>query len=275
MTSILSSMPVRRAARVLLPAALLAAGAAWALPQARVFPVVDAQYGYLLGGTVNGRWVDAAAMAPRLRGGERYRVFGGGRLLGTGTGQRPRPEGEICTETFLLKVSPEREAAQVAVGGAWNALPRRVERLDPSAAVYREAVRARVAAAGIRNPQPRVTGAWRVDLDGNGTDEVVVSATRGDPSAGIHVEAGDYSLVFVRKVVNGAVRTIQLEGEFHPRTSNERILNQYDVVGILDLDGDGTMEIAVRGHYYEGGWLTIHRVRGTQKQELATAGCGV
>ncbi len=232
-------------------------------------------HGYLVGGTVNGRWVDAKTIAPRLRGGERYRVAGGGRVLATATGNKPSVTEDVCPDTWRVRLRPSPAGGTVAVGGGWNLVPRPVRPLDPRSAVYRAAVREQVARGGVRDPRVNVTGAWRVDLEGDGVDEVVVSAVRGDLSRGIHVDAGDYSLVMVRKVVGGTVRTVLLESEFHPRASDERILNRYDVAGILDADGDGTMEIVVHGRYYEGDWATVHRLRGATGQKLATAGCGV
>jgi hypothetical protein len=243
--------------------------------QRRVHPVVDVSSGYLLGGTVNGAWRDGKALAPLLRGGERYRVYGAGGALGASPGTRPRVIDEICSETFLVRVRPARDTAGIAVGGEWNALPRPVARLDPAGAVYREAVREIVARNGIRNPQVRITRLLRADLDGDGRDEVIGSATRGRSDVGIRVEAGDYSLVFVRTVVGGAVRTLALAEEYYPAASNEKILNTHTIAAVLDLDGDGTMEVVTRGDYYEGDWGTIHRVRGGRKEELASAGCGV
>jgi hypothetical protein len=40
------------------------------------------------------------------------------------------------------------------------------------------------------------------------------------------------------------------------------------------VDGDGGSEIVVRGSYYEGGWTTLYRIRGTAVQPLVTVGCG-
>jgi hypothetical protein len=260
----------------LLAAAPVLVGAAGrADPQPRLAPVVDARSGYLLGGMADGRWIDGEAMGRRLRGAARYRVYGGGRLLGQATGSRPAVMEEICPETYRVELSPERAGAEVAVGGAWNAAPRPVARLDPRAAVYREAVRAIVARHGIARPEVRITGLLRADLDGDGRDEVIVSATRGRLDAGIHVDAGDYSVLFVRTVVNEQVRTVMLAEEYHPRESNEQIINEHTVAAVLDVDGDGTMEIVARGRYYEGDWGTVFRVRGTEKTELSSAGCGV
>ena len=266
---------IRRA--LLIAAAPVLLGAVWRTdPQPRLAPVVDARSGYLLGGMAGGRWIDGETMGRRLRGGERYRVYGGGRLVGEATGRRPAAtEAEICPETYRVRLSPERAGGEVAVGGAWNAVPRPVARLDPRAAVYREAVRAIVARHGIARPEVRITGLLRTDLDGDGRDEVIVSALRGRTDTGIHVEAGDYSLLFVRTVVNERVRTVMLAEEYHPRESNEQIINEHTVAAVLDVDGDGTMEVVARGRYYEGDWGTVFRVRGTEKTELSSAGCGV
>lgn len=242
--------------------------------QPRVRAVVDAESGYLLGGTVDGAWRDARAMSRLLRGGERYRVYAGGRLAGEATGGRAASIDEPCPETFAVELSPAREDG-IAVSGAANALPRPVARLDPASPVYREAVRQILLRNGIRRPEVRITGLLRADLDGDGRDEVIASATRGRSDVGIRVAGGDYSMLFVRTVVGGAVRTVMLEEEYHPRASDTSTLNAYTIAGVLDLDGDGTMEVIARGRYYEGAWTTVQRVRAGRKQELATAGCGV
>ncbi|MFL5542302.1 MAG: hypothetical protein ACJ8J0_25165, partial [Longimicrobiaceae bacterium] len=72
----------------LLLAALGAAGSARVAAQ-RVQPVVDARHGYLLGVVVNGTWRNVERAASLVHGGERSRVFAGGRTVGVATGSRP------------------------------------------------------------------------------------------------------------------------------------------------------------------------------------------
>ena len=254
--------------------ALAGASAAPAAAQA-IHPVLDVKRGYLLGAPVNGAWRNGERVAPQVRAGRRYRVFGAAGLVGVSTGGRATSFDAPCPETFGVELSPEREAGEVAVDGAWNLLPRRVAYLSPAAAAgYAGAVRQILVQHGIRNPVAMVTGAMRVDLEGDGTDEVVVAATRGTGDGGWSAGAGDYSIVFVRKLARGAVRTIMLEEEYHPRASEQAVPNAYTIAGAWDLDGDGRFEIVIRGGYYEGDWTTLFRVRGTTAQELVTAGCG-
>jgi len=80
--------------------------------------------------------------------------------------------------------------------------------------------------------------------------------------------------VFVRKLVGGVVRTLMLEQEYHPRAKGETTTNEYTIAGAWDLDGDARFEIAIRASYYEGGWMTLYRIRGTTAQNLVSAGCG-
>jgi hypothetical protein len=119
-----------------------------------------------------------------------------------------------------------------------------------------------------------VTGAVRVDLDGDGTEEVIVSAHRQTADGAFHVGAGDYGIVFVRKLVAGTVRTLMVEEEYHPRARGETTPNQFTIAGAYDLDGDGAMEMVIRGRYYEGEWSTLYRLAGTTVRKLVSAGCG-
>jgi hypothetical protein len=265
-----------RRSRVLLVACVAAALPVAARAQQAIHPIIDLKGEYLLGARVNGTWRTGEQLAPRLRAGLRYRVFDPTREVGVSRGARAVSFDVPCAETFGVALTPKPAGGEIAISAPWAVVPRRVTRLSAAAAAgYNNAVREIVARHGIRNPVPRVTGAVRADLDGDGTEEVIISAYRDTGGGGMNVGAGDYSLLFVRKLVNGIVRTIILEEEYHPRAKGETTPNQYSIAGVYDLDGDGTSEIVIRGQYYEGGWTTVYGLRGTTKRELVRAGCGV
>jgi hypothetical protein len=262
-----------RGSILLLLAAAVAAGSAQAAAQ-RVRPVVDARDGYLLGVVVNGAWRDAEHAASMVRGGERYRVFAGGRAAGVATGSRPEP-GEPCGDARFVKLTPEVEDADVAVVGSWNVRPRAVTPGDAASPAYAADVRGLARAHGIASPEVRITRVVRADLDGDGTEEAIVSATRAEEAQlGWAAHAGDYSMVFVRKLVRGVVRTIVLVETYHPRSSPNAVPWVHDLGGVYDLDGDGVYEIVLRGRYYEGGSTGIYRIRGTTADTVAESGCG-
>ncbi len=121
----------------------------------------------------------------------------------------------------------------------------------------------------------------RVDLDGDGEEEVLISATNyfSADSAPMRSPAGSYSTVLLRRIVAGKVETQLVEGEFHPKAYVRRgdsfdAPNAYKVIAVLDLDDDGKMEIVVGSRYYEGEATTIYRCDPKKIEDVLSVGCG-
>lgn len=252
----------------------------------KVAPVVDiGGGGCLMGGVSNGRWLEAKDTAPLMRGGERYSVYDLTRKVGVRTGDRPTPpDTNSCPETYYVKnmVAGENEADLIAVGGDWNALPRVPKVESTRSVVYRAAVAEVLKRHGIRSPQVNILKVLRIDLDGDGTDELLISASRVKKmsyvdSIASDSNAGDYSVVLLRKVIKGKVETIVLDGEYHPkagRDDNQGPPNEYKLTAVLDLNGDGRMEVIVEGGYYEGDWKTVYAINGRKAVNIFGCGCG-
>ena len=92
--------------------------------------------------------------------------------------------------------------------------------------------------------------------------------------------AGSYSMVLLRRVVAGQVETQLVQGEFYPKAyvssdSSFNAPNAYSVIAVLDLDGDGKMEVVVASNYYEGAETTIYRCDPKKVEALFSLACGV
>jgi hypothetical protein len=266
-------MPNRRIFATLIFAALLLTAANQSLAAApRIAPIVSGIY--LLGGSQNGRWIDAATTARQLRGAERYRLYTTAGQIGSATATVAASE-DICADTYFAKVTPKPQAAEFAAfGGTSNPLPRKLRLHSPTMAVYRQAVAELLRARGIANPDVRITKIVRVDLEGDGVDEVVLSASRVDQALP-SIKAGDYSLVVLRKIVNGKVQTIPLAEEYHLKPAEFGAPNIYSIPAIADFNGDGKMEILVNWNYYEGSGAELYAVQGNRVSQVLSSGCGV
>jgi hypothetical protein len=242
-----------------------------------VFPIVDGDSGFLIGGTRGGQWLGDAAAAPLLNGGERLRLYSLDGPVGSATGGAPTPFGPgPCPATIEVALQPKpAQENLIAVGGTWNTMPRPVTSLGTGSETYRAAVAEILRGNGISQPDVRIQQILRADLDGDGADEVLISANRLDQSGpGTNVAAGDYALVILRKVVGGSVRTIMIEEAYYPQAREFVGPNRFSIAGVLDLNGDNRMEVIVDSAYYEGAATLVYEVDNQSVKAVLGTGCG-
>jgi hypothetical protein len=240
---------------------LICAGA----PAAELHPIVEVQSGYLFGATTDGKWMKSEEVSKALRGERTYQVYGLTQSLGKAKGGKPKPDKGV-----------------MALAAPWNAMPRKVQVIDPTQKVYVDAVREFLKTKGIEHPKVKIESIVRVDLDADGEEEVLISATnyfQKEEGVPMRSPAGSYSMALLRRVVAGRVETQLIEGEFHPQAYVRRddsfdAPNVYKVIAVLDLDGDGKMEVVVASQYYEGEATTIYRCDPKKIQPLLSVACG-
>ena len=148
--------------------------------------------------------------------------------------------------------------------------------MDTTQAAYRNVVRDFLVGRGLRDPEVKITQILRADLDGDGEDEVLLSATNYEAeenSAPSSAQAGNYSFVLLRQSRDGKVETKLVAGEFCkggrdlqcPECSRRR--------------GDSRPEWRRQNgtrfdesNYYEGGTTTVYRYTPSSIKTLLSVG---
>jgi hypothetical protein len=241
--------------------------------------IVEVDTGYFFGASEKGKWIKAEKAAKAVGAETIYRVYSLTDSLGETKGGKPAPLEDVCMETMNVSLVPKPEKGVIALAAPWNALPRKVRLADATQQVYVGAVRDFLQGRGIKEPKVKIKQILRVDLDGDGEEEVLLSATNYLSAEDEEVPAsspeGSYSVVLLRRMVAGKLKTQVVAGEVHPKGSNFNAPNWYDVSAVLDLDGDGKLEVVVHSHYYEGGSTTIYRCGPAKITPLLEVSCGV
>ena len=229
----------------------------------------------LLGGWDGASWQPAPvppAAAP-VRGGEPFQLLGLDQPPATVSAPPPGTSGcGPVDEVYAVDIfgAPET-AAPVAVSGVASPVPRPVTRLDPTEAAHRSAAAEVLAAIGVQTADSQVRQVVRADLEGDGVDEVLVVAEQVDRDT-LVARPGDYSVLFLRRMVGGTVRdTVIASGQYAEESA---YILTHDVAAVADLNGDGQMEVVVRDRYYEGGATTVYELRSDRAVEVLALACG-
>jgi hypothetical protein len=257
----------------------LALFAAVALGQSDVVPIVELGGGGLLGGVKNGKWISAKSIAPLMKGKKEFTLVGWNGVEEGGVSLADfKGEDEACGEhwsfTFELEMT---DGIGVGTNAKWNSAPRKVTKIPTNNQTYKKVVADFIKRKGLRNPIVNITAIYRVDLDGDGTDEMLISANRGGMDRS--QTAGDYSFTMLRKVSGKKAENFLLEGEFFARRPPKNYWppNLYSFSGVADLNGDGKMEIVTNSQYYEGGTNTVFQIKNGKPVEVKelSVECGV
>jgi hypothetical protein len=242
-----------------------------------LIPIVD-KSGLLLGGVQDGKWVKDKKVAPQLKGGESYRFYAFSGEPKTYRGGKPELDDASGDAYFIPFPGRPQEAAPsaIGVGGSGNVQPRRWRSESVTQGVYLQAVSAVLAKEGIRVRRPNITRILRLDLDGKGEDSVLIEAQSPNfvllPIEGRRPTA--YSLVMLRTMVKGRLKTQVLAGLFLKPTDKERLVEQFTLAPPADLNSDGVFEIIVESRYYEGGGAMVFALQNGVAREVLSAGAG-
>jgi hypothetical protein len=258
---------------------VIAVSAAASFPQNVIVPVVELKFRGLMGGVQNGKWVAPAKVAPRLKKETEFILVGrnGVEEGGVTLGKKGEQE-DVCQDFTRLEFELEQDHG-VAIGSAakWNPIPRMPKAIDLNNATYKAVIAGFLKKRGIAKTTIKLTEAFRVDLEGDGTEEVVLAATFYKKGLDSNAAVGDYSVVLVRKAVGKVVTDHMLTGDFVLKKVTFGAPSEHHISAIADLNGDGKMEIVLYGFYYEGDFAGAYEMRAGKPTMIKEfeIGCGV
>jgi hypothetical protein len=241
----------------------------------QIYPIIGGD-GIVIGGVMDGRWVDATTTEALLVEHEEYRVFLDGlTYLGTATAfQNLSASDEPCTGSLKLGWEPSVQPKALAISGTWDPLPRRPASLSPDLPVYQDALAELLRENGIREPGGQLSAVMRIDIDGDGADEVLMSASRLENGLESNsVAEGDYALVVVRMLVGEEVVTIPLVADYYPSSKSDVLPVIYEIAAVMDLNADGDMEIVLDAFGAQGTQTYVFEVSGESVRQVLHAAC--
>src|SRR5262249_40040883 len=156
-----------------------------------------------------------------------YKIYSLTKQEGQVTGGKPKSVDEPCPDTLMVSLSSKSKDGVIGLAAPWNALPRTPVIADATQSVYVDTVRDFLRSRGVADPKVRITRNLRVDLEGDGEEQVLISATNyftedkstdtsGAPFPEAPIQApqsGSYSIVILRRVVDGKDQTKLVAGE--------------------------------------------------------------
>jgi hypothetical protein len=247
--------------------------------QSTLVPIVELGNRGLLGGVQNGKWIAPSKVSPKMKNETEFVLVGwsGVEEGGVGVGTKAEQE-DVCQDFTRFEFDLQLDHG-VAIGSTakWNPVPRPPKAIDKNGAVYKTVVTNFLRKKGITRPVVRIKEAFRVDLEGDGVEEVVLSATYYKNGLSSDASVGDYSFVIVRKSAGKVVTDHLLEGDFILKKIDFGAPTENHVSAIADLNGDGKMEIVLNGRYYEGDFASAFEMKNGKPVKIKEfeIGCGV
>lgn len=162
----------------------------------------------------------------------------------------------------------------IAVTADWAIQPRPVRQVGLESPIYREVGAALFDGQVATAADGSVVQAVRVDLDGNGIEEVLVTYERQEATD--FGGEGDFTGVYARyPSADGTVDDVMIASYVSSEPVDFPTPGRYTLAAVADLNGDGVMEVMVRDRFWESGGMQVFALTDGRLAPVGGGGCGV
>ncbi len=183
------------------------------------------------------------------------------------------------------EIPSERGGANpIAVQAAWDLQPHGPAISGSPTPFYFDAVREFFAQRLLDVGPMEITQWFKLDLEGDGVDEVVLSAkSQGLRPGQESVTYPAVSVVLLRRVVDEVAKTYFLSHSIFTKADGASLedgespdVRTFDVSAFADLNGDGRLEIIINDQGFEGAGTTVWEFINNQvgPRIVLSGGCG-
>ncbi len=244
-----------------------------------IHPIYSITHNCLLGAsTAKGTWLNADDAFKQTPENLIYQVTGLLSIAGKSKGSKVTMLSECGGHELKLATKYRYQPQMMAIAAPWPLHPRKVVKLSPNNKTYQQLTRKVLARLGVKHPHVRVKQIFRMDLEGDGQQEVLVSATNQPKEKmgfNTRVANANYSVVYLRHIVKGKVVETILDSQLFPEPMRAAP-HIYQIAGVYDLNGDDKMEILISSNYYEGSSVHAYALVANKHVALPLGcGCGV
>lgn len=177
---------------------------------------------------------------------------------------------------YFMHSSVVMAEAMVGVASGWVTQRRATTDLSMDDPTYIQAVTEWFQSQGNSPAEIHITRILQADIEGDGVNEILLSASYFQDTSGHMTRTGDYSVVLMRKVTGNDVVTIPLVKDYYVSSVPELELSYpktYTLAQALDLNRDGTLEVIVHVNRWEGGGAIVYRLDGQNVREVMRVIC--
>lgn len=185
------------------------------------------------------------------------------------------PEYSVTCKTYYAGIEADLdEAGFVGTLDGWEVTQHGVTELPAEDEFYRQVVTDWLTKEGVSAPQIDPMQIFRVDIEGDGVDEVFLSAHHFADETGHMTEAGDYSLVLMRKVTGDMVLTTSILQDIYTSQEPElRFPFTYSIANFIDLNQNGILEMVIEINRWEGFGAAVYEVDGQEVDQVLREVC--